>query len=344
VGKFPANPWGLYDMHGNVWEWCQDELEDDKGSPKIYKSRDTLEWFPDELKDDNGAWQRVARGGGWNFGAGLCRAALSRTDVPSRRDYNLGLRVARVRAATSVPDRRAAEWVLKDRGPQHPSYLTLFAADKFVYLTTGDRVPEGPFEVWQISISGLGKADSAVAIDNLTKLPSSDLRIYHSPGIGDDELAALASHPGYQDLKVLVMNTVGVTERGLPHIAKFTKLETLVLGLAPVSGKELAQLRGLRLNNLTIFISKSVNDDAIAEVAAFPGLKRLSLAELPITDQSLEHLAKCKTLESLTFARMSFSEAARKKLAAALPSCKIKWDGEVIDPTGSTAPDARASD
>jgi formylglycine-generating enzyme required for sulfatase activity/WD40 repeat protein/serine/threonine protein kinase len=100
VGSYKPNRLGLYDMHGNVCEWCQDELEDDKGSPKIYKSRDSLEWFQGELKDDKGAGWRVARGGGWNFGAGLCRAALSRTDVPSRRDYNLGLRVARVRAGT----------------------------------------------------------------------------------------------------------------------------------------------------------------------------------------------------------------------------------------------------
>jgi formylglycine-generating enzyme required for sulfatase activity len=74
VGTYRPNRLGLYDMHGNVWEWCQDEL-----------------------KDDRGASRGVSRGGGWGHDAGYCRAAYRRTtDPPSHRGHDLGLRLARV--------------------------------------------------------------------------------------------------------------------------------------------------------------------------------------------------------------------------------------------------------
>lgn len=75
VGSYPPNRLGLYDMHGNVWEWCDDELKDDKG-----------------------AAQRVNRGGGWIDDSRGCRAASRYTLAPSLRSYYLGLRLARVPA------------------------------------------------------------------------------------------------------------------------------------------------------------------------------------------------------------------------------------------------------
>ncbi len=80
-GQFPANAWGLYDMHGNVWEWCQD-------------------WFGDCQKEDQqdpvgsiSGTARVLRGGSWSFGPGLCRSACRFLCVPV---YRLGLFGCRV--------------------------------------------------------------------------------------------------------------------------------------------------------------------------------------------------------------------------------------------------------
>ncbi|WP_375474295.1 SUMF1/EgtB/PvdO family nonheme iron enzyme [uncultured Nostoc sp.] len=87
VGKFPPNSFGLYDMHSNVYEWCQDVYNDNyQGAPK-----DRTAWLTG--KDNN---KRLLRGGSWDHSAGYCRSAsrsgLARTD----RRRNVGFRVLAV--------------------------------------------------------------------------------------------------------------------------------------------------------------------------------------------------------------------------------------------------------
>ncbi|MCF1182034.1 formylglycine-generating enzyme family protein [Marichromatium gracile] len=85
-GKLP-NPWGLYDMLGNVWEWTQDAWHDSyEGAPL-----DGLAWESAE----SGA-RRVIRGGSWSNGARLCRSAYRVGIEPDDRNDNLGFRCARV--------------------------------------------------------------------------------------------------------------------------------------------------------------------------------------------------------------------------------------------------------
>lgn len=65
VGQFPANEWGLHDMHGSVWEWCSDR-------PREYQNSDQN----DPRGPETPGSSRVVRGGSWNVPAGLCRAAF----------------------------------------------------------------------------------------------------------------------------------------------------------------------------------------------------------------------------------------------------------------------------
>ena len=89
VGAYPPNPWGLYDMHGNVWEWVEDVWHDSyKGAPT-----DGSAWTEGEGK--NSSRNRVLRGGSWSYFPWNLRSALRNWNVPDLRDYIQGFRVAR---------------------------------------------------------------------------------------------------------------------------------------------------------------------------------------------------------------------------------------------------------
>ncbi|WP_295456866.1 formylglycine-generating enzyme family protein [uncultured Thiodictyon sp.] len=87
VGHYPANPWGLYDMHGNVIEWVQDCWHKDyTGAPQ-----NGSEWR-DSCKSSG---LRVVRGGSWRDAPWLLHSALRNRDGSGVRSPDVGLRVAR---------------------------------------------------------------------------------------------------------------------------------------------------------------------------------------------------------------------------------------------------------
>jgi formylglycine-generating enzyme required for sulfatase activity len=81
VGSYQPNAWGLYDMHGNVWEWCQDWCDD-------YSSGSVT-----DPEGPSSGSRRVFRGGCWKGNARDCRSAYRNGYWPVLRYYYIGFRV-----------------------------------------------------------------------------------------------------------------------------------------------------------------------------------------------------------------------------------------------------------
>jgi formylglycine-generating enzyme required for sulfatase activity len=79
-----CNGWGLFDMHGNLWEWCHDLFR-----PGVLESQ------------ANGGYpsgsERSVRGGSWFGASGFCRSNYRIYNTPANRGYSVGFRVVRVR-------------------------------------------------------------------------------------------------------------------------------------------------------------------------------------------------------------------------------------------------------
>ena len=86
VGMFPANAWGLHDMHGNVWEWCLDQWHANyNGAPQ-----DGNAWLDLDANKDN---DRPLRGGSWNDLPRYCRSAYRGHPLPGYVYVDVGMRV-----------------------------------------------------------------------------------------------------------------------------------------------------------------------------------------------------------------------------------------------------------
>ncbi|TVR15589.1 MAG: formylglycine-generating enzyme family protein, partial [Planctomycetota bacterium] len=83
VGSYQANAWGLYDMHGNVWEWCRDWYQENLGTDPV----------SDPVGPTSGTW-RVLRGGDWSGNARYSRSASRINHAPDDAQFVDGFRLA----------------------------------------------------------------------------------------------------------------------------------------------------------------------------------------------------------------------------------------------------------
>jgi formylglycine-generating enzyme required for sulfatase activity len=99
VGSYPANAWGVHDMHGNVFEWCRDWYH--RTLPGGVDP-DLREALSSATKSEHGDNSRVRRGGCWADEGWPCRSAFRLRFEPERRHDHIGFRIVAVQSGSAV--------------------------------------------------------------------------------------------------------------------------------------------------------------------------------------------------------------------------------------------------
>ncbi len=144
-------------------------------------------------------------------------------------------------------------------------------------------------------------------------------------------LAPMAKVPGLKQLAITLESVKKEDWHRLKDIAQLQYLTVIGknFGDGDVAALlEVATLQGAHLNGTAL------TDAGVEQLLEHPGLRAVALAQTEVTDKSLELLAKSShQWEHINVSRTQVTEAGVKQLAAALPQCKIEWDGGVIEPT-----------
>lgn len=334
VASYTANDWGLHDMHGNVWEWCQDRYLDTyysqfKRDGHQQFRRRAIDPVCTERWNEHGQWQ-VIRGGAWCVAPFQCRSATRGVFAADDAACYVGFRVVReadaeqVAAATAAHQQseRSLEALRKIAGavreardgqvrvelrgeslsPQVVEHLSHLNYVVDLQIRPPQRLQSEQIQTLQTikQLQGLTIATGCDNVDSntfalLSQYP--DLQQLQITGNGDLSDDHLFQHLRDADqLDSLQLQGGGITDAGLSSLPELTRLTTLHITSTASEGDCLRRFHQSPLRQVSL---GSLSDSGAALLAQFSTLRNLNLHGCPISDVGLRSIGSIRLLDDL---------------------------------------------
>ncbi|MEL6108897.1 MAG: SUMF1/EgtB/PvdO family nonheme iron enzyme [Planctomycetota bacterium] len=339
VGGYPANAWGIHDMHGNVWEWCRDRYLDTyyeqfkREQHNAIRPR-AIDPVCDEEWIEEGEW-RVIRGGSWFNSPVQCRSGTRGFFEAEDAACYVGFRVVREVSSDEQLQARLRHLASED------ALAKLITAAARASEPVGrdirlelacDDINEQTFEdIFQIQrpidleLRPPGKLTRAT-IAAVCRAPNLTGVTFRAGGddLDSSSFAPLAEHPELEHLQItgigelddsvvdffreadrlrsLHLQGRSITDAGLFRLPAFEALRTLRLSQTQVGGTSLARFLGSPLEQVSF---DHLNDEGAALLGNFETLLSVQLNGCPLTDVAIERLATLRRLRDLQLHDMS---------------------------------------
>ncbi len=343
VGLLLPNPFGLFDMHGNVEEWCEDWYD-------VYLGKAPA---TNPLGASAGT-NRVLRGGAWNIRPSHSRSARRDPHSPSFRYSNSGFRVVREMAALALspkpaqPETTAAiAWRATPAQQEFFDAVAKLSADaqalavekKLQEVNPGfttkltPRIESGKVVEVRLKTTGVTQLWPLRALTDLQELNASGYYTEKS------ELTDLSPLRGMPLTKLICLRNpiVDLTPlRGMP-LTELDCTYTRVEDLTPLAGmrlvklsclhspvRDLSPLKGMPLTDLQIGFTR------VADLSPLAGMPLTSVGCVDTNVTDLMPLVQCKALTSLKLSDKLLSATALEAFQKSLPNCGITWNGPPV--------------
>ncbi|QDT12154.1 SUMF1/EgtB/PvdO family nonheme iron enzyme [Stieleria marina] len=334
VGHYMANPFGLHDMHGNVWEWCEDKYLDtfyDQFKTTGHQAVRNRAIDPVNLQNwtQQGDW-RVIRGGSWFTSPiqvrSACRGYFDASDAAAYVGFRVAMdapasavAAARQSFQSSEAARAALPELTRELRERRKGKLTIVVDDRHLtndfFSAIGDLDEPIDIEVnargnltgqhiqkltrakhlTGLILSGTGNGITDADLAPLADKPEIQLlQITGTVGLSDKMMTCLS---GMNQLRSINLHGDGITDAGLKHLPELAEIESLHVPGTQATGAVLKKVASQRLTDFQC--RHFTDDDFLLLRSSAKTLKSLHLSG-PITDAGLQQIVHFKQLRLLS--------------------------------------------